>query len=223
MNDQPEQEKISRKAEAAARAAVERGVNIHDEVRDITLKALSDRHLDVQKMREVVQAVLQGASMSAQVKEGTQSRQVLLDVMAGVDEALAKSAEATKLAIEEAAGHLKDFGSQDFKRALDDLLTLEDIFLDTVNNFAKASGDTVGNVLIDLVQHASNSGTMVGKVSTAIIKKLNRQLEHTLHETVTTGSDAAQRIGVQLSQAAAGFLEGIAETLKAETQSNKKE
>ena len=153
MNDQTKQENLNRKAEAAARAAVEEGENIHEAVRDITLEALSDGHLDVKKMREVVQAVLQGAGIGTK-KKGAQAGQSLREAMAGVDEALARSAEASKLAIEEAAGHIKDFGTQDLNRALDDLRTLEDMFLDTVRNIAKASDDTVRDSLSDLAQHA---------------------------------------------------------------------
>ena len=221
MNDQTKQENLNRKAEAAARAAVEEGENIHEAVRDITLKALSEGHLDVQKMREVVQAVLQGAGIGTK-KKGAQAGQSLREAMAGVDEALAKSAEASKLAIEEAAGHIKDFGTQDLNRALDDLRTLEDMFLDTVKNIAKASDDTVRDSLSDLAKHARNSGTTVGSVATKAVETLSRQLEQSVHESVNAGADTALKVGAQLSRAAAGFLEGIAETLK-KTGSNKKD
>lgn len=221
MNDQTKQENLNRKAEEAARAAVEEGENIHEAVRDITLEALSDGHLDVKKMREVVQAVLQGAGIGTK-KKGAQTGQSLREAMAGVDEALAKSAEASKLAIEEAAGHIKDFGTQDLNRALDDLRTLEDMFLDTVKSIAKASDDTVRDSLNDLAQHARNSGTTVGSVAKKAVETLSRQMEQSVQESVNAGADTALNVGAQLSRAAAGFLEGIAETLK-KAGSNKKE
>lgn len=221
MNDQTKQEDLNRKAETATRAAVEEGEHILETVRDITLKALlSDGHFEAQKMREVVQAVLQGASAGTKEK-GTQARQSLREAMAGVDEALEKSAEASKLAIEEAAGRIKDFGSQDLKQALDDLLILEDMFLDTVKSVAKASDDTARASLNDLAQHARNSGTMVGRAATKAAETLSRQLEKSVRDRVTTGTDTALKVGAQLSQAAAGFLEGIAETLQ-KAGSNKK-
>jgi len=221
MNDQTTQKNQNRKAEDGARTAVAEGENIHEAVRDITLEALSAGHLDVQKMREVVQAVLQGASLGAKEK-GAQAEQALREAMAGMDDALAKSAEASKLAIEEAAGHIKEFGSQDLKRGLDDLRSMEDMFLDTVQNIARASDGAVREGLGNLAQHARNTGTEVGAAAKTAVEKLTGQLEKNVRESVSTGADTALKVGAQMSQAAAGFLEGIAETLK-KTGSNKKE
>ncbi len=43
------------------------------------------------------------------------------------------------LAIEEAAGRIKEFGSEDLKQELDGLRALEGMFLETVKNIARAS------------------------------------------------------------------------------------
>ena len=206
----------------AARKVVEQGGDIRNEVRDLTLKLLSHGQLDVKKIKQVVSAVMEGASLGAESKS-TQVKDTLSDSMAGIDEALAKSAEASKLAVEEAASHLKDFGKQDLKRALDDLVTLEDMFLDIIKNVAKESSEVVGGTLNDLVLHARNSGTAVGKSSTNVVETLNRELGQTLRETVTAGTDAALKVGTHLSQAAAGFLEGIAETLEAKVASRSRD
>lgn len=221
MSEQTTPENQNRKAEDEARAAVEDGENIHETVRGITLEALSAGHLDMQKMREVVQSVLRGSSLGAQEK-GAKAEQALREAMVGVDEALAKSAEASRLAIEEAAGHIKEFGSQDLKRGLDDLGALEDMFLDTVKNIARASDGAVKNVLGDLALHASNTGTSVGAAAKAAAETLTGQLEKNVREGVTTGVDTARQVGTKIFLAAAGFLEGIAETLK-KTGSNRKE
>jgi hypothetical protein len=219
MAEHDEQQEVNRQTEKASRAAVARGENIQDEVRDITLKALSQGHLDGQRIQQVIKAVIQGATEGVEGAEGTQSRQILLNTMAGVDEALAKSAEASRLAIEEAAGHLKDFGTQDLKRALDDLLILDDLFIDTVKDVAKSSQETVKETLNDLARHARNSGTVVGSLATDTAETLTSSLKKTLSDTVTTGSDSAMKRAAQLSQAAAGFLEGIADSLQAKNRS----
>ena len=221
MNEQTKQENLNHNAEKTARAAVEDGKNINETVRDITLEALSDGHLDGQKIREVVQAVLQGASLGAQEK-GNRAEQALREAMAGVDEALAKSAEASKLAIEEAAGRIKEFGSQDLKHGLNDLRALEGMFLDTVKNIAQASDGTARELLNDMEQHARNTGTAVGTVVKTAVEQLSGKLEKDVRESVTADTDTALKVGKQLSQAAAGFLEGIAETLK-KTGSTEKE
>jgi hypothetical protein len=221
MSEQEKQRSQNRKAEAEARAAVEDGENIHETVRSITLEALSAGHLSMQKMREVVQAVLLGSSLGA-MEKGARAEKVLREAMAGVDEALAKSAEASRLAIEEAAGHIKEFGSRDLKQGLDDLGALEDMFLDTIKNIARTSEGAVKDVLGDLAQHACNSGTSVGAAAKAATETLTGRLEKNVSEGMSSGVDTARQVGAKISLAAADFLEGIAETLK-KTGSNKKE
>ena len=219
MNGKSEEEVDTQEVKQAVRSVIERGESIREDVRNITLNALSKGKLDVKKINQVVRAVMEGASMGAEPK-GTQVKDTLSESMAGMDQALVKSAEASSLAVEEAASRLKDFGKQDLKRALDDLLTLEDMFLDTIKKVAKESNEVVGGTLNDLVQHARNSGTAAGKSSSEIVETLNRELGQTLRETVTTGTDAALKVGAHLSQAAAGILGGIAETLEAKVTSN---
>jgi hypothetical protein len=221
MSDQTTQENQNRKAEDETRAAVEGGENIHETVRGITLEALSAGHLDMQKMQDVVHSVLRGASLGVQEMDASRAAQALREAMAGVDEALAKSAEASRLAIEEAAGHIKEFGSQDLKRGLDDLSVLENMFLDTVKNIARDSDDTVKDVLGDLAQHARITGTSVGAAAKAAAETLIGRLEKIAREDVSSGVDTARQVGTTISLVAAGFLDGIAETLK-KTGSNKK-
>lgn len=217
MKEQTKQQNQNRKAEDEARAAVIDGKNIHEAVRDITIKALSEGHLDLQKMREVVHSVLQGASTGAKDK-GAQAEPSIREAISGVDEALAKSAEASSLAIEEAAGHIKEFGTQDLKRGLNDLAALEGMFMDTVKNIAQASDGAVREVLNDMAQHANNTGTAVGAAAKTAVETLTRQLGQNVRERMTTGVDTARKVGEHLSLAAAGFLEGIAETLKKKGQ-----
>ncbi len=217
MNEEHEQEVDTQAVKEAARTAAERGESIREEVRNITLQALSQWRLDVKNIKQVVHAVIEGVGIGAKGK-GVQIKETLSESMAGLDDALEQSAEASRLALEEAAGHLKEFGKQDLKQATDDLLALEEMFLDTLKNVAKGSGEVIGSTLNDLVQHARNSGTAVGKRSTEIVVTLNRELEQSLGETVSTGTDAALRVAGQISHAAAGFLDGIAQTLDAKVK-----
>lgn len=215
MNMMKEKEVETSDVKAASQSAVERGEAIREDTRDITLTALSQRHLDSKKIRQVVRAVIEGASIGSTSKGG-QAKDALLDAMTGVDEALAKSAEASKLAIEEAAGNLKDFGKQDLKRALDDLQTLEDMFLDTMNEVAKGADELIRGALSDMVEHARHSGTAVGKTAAQTTEALNQQLGKTLHEAASASAHAVMEITGHIAQAAAGALDGIAQTLQQE-------
>jgi len=215
MNKEQAQEEETSEVKAASQSAVERGEAIREDTRDITLTALSQHHLDSKKIRQVVHAVIEGASIGSTSKGG-QAKDALLDAMTGVDEALAKSAEASKLAVEEAAGNLKDFSKQDMKRALDDIQALEDMFLDTVSEVAKGADELIRSSLCDMVEHARNSGTAVGKTATQATEALNQQLGKTLHEAASASAHAAMEITGHIAQAAAGALDGLAQTLQQE-------
>jgi len=197
----------------AARKAVERGESIREDVHNITLKALSEGRLDIKKMNQVIRAVMEGASIGAEAK-GTHVKDALLDAMAGMDEALAKSAEASKLAIEETAGRVKDFSSHDLKRAMDDLLALEKLFFETVQDVAKGSNEMIRGTLNDLIKHAQQSGSSVGKTSSDAVTSLSQKLGNTLKDTASASAHASLEIGAHIANAAAGILEGIADTLK---------
>ena len=78
------------------------------------------------------------------------------------------------------------------------------------------------DVLDDLAQHSRNSGTSVGAAAKAAAETLTGTLGKNMREGMSTGVDTARQVGTNISLAAAGFLEGIAETLK-KASSNKKE
>jgi len=218
MSNEREQEVNTQKVKETARTAIERGDDIRHDVRDITLKALSEGHLDIKKMRQVIQAVMEGASIGAETK-GERAKDALADTMVGIDEALAKSAEASKLAIEEAAGHVKDFGSHDLKRALDDLLALEELFFSTMHDVAKGANGMVKGTLRDLVKHSQSAGTNVGETSSEAARSLNQKLENTVKDTVSSSAHATLEVGAHIASVASGILEGIAATLQSDRKS----
>jgi len=221
MSDQPEQDNA--KVEAATAEAVEKGIDISETVRGITLQALSKGRLDADKIRAVVRSVISGAREGAEKNEDPESSVSLREALSGVDEALANSVQASRLAIEEAAGQVGEFSSKEFKRAVDDLRTLEELFLTTVREYSSSSGQRVKQTLNDFIDHARISGTAVGKAASDSASLLSHQLGPLVRKAASEGADTALRVGSQLSQAAAGFLEGIAASLNARSEKKDKE
>jgi len=217
MTNKSEHKVDTQQVKDAASKAVEQGSDIRNEVRDLTLKILSQGHLDIKKMNQVLHAVLEGASIGAEAKS-EQVKNALTDALKGIDEALAKSAEASKLAIEETAGHVKNFSNHDFKQAVDDLQTLEKLFIDTVQDVAKGANEMVKGILSDLVKHAQQSGTSVGKTSLDAVTSLNQTLGNTLKDTATASAHATLEVASHIANAAAGILEGFADTIHARSK-----
>lgn len=199
--------------QAAAERAVEQGAAIQQQVRDITLRALSQGQLDTQQIRSVVQAVMEGVSHGAE-RQGVQVREALSQSLAGLDEALLKSAEASKLAIQEAAGRVEEFTLQDMKRALDDLLALEGLFFETVGHVAQESGRLVREVLEELLTHAQNSGTGVGERVAEAVEPLRTLLEQTSRNALAIGAGTVRTVSGQIARVASGILAGFADALQ---------
>lgn len=221
MTDPGKAENLGNEANEA-RAAVESGENIRDAMRNITMAALSRGQLDAQETRRVVRSVMQGATLGVS-KAGDGSRKALSEALDGIDEALAKSAEATKLAIEEAAGRLRDYGKRDLERSFNDMRMLEGMFLDTMKDVADQSVGEAREILQSLLRHARDSGTTAGATATAAITALEQRLGSTLREVAGAGSDAALSTSSKLAEAAAGFLAGIADALDARAKSMRHE
>ena len=94
----------SERLQAEVRRAVKRGKRVEREVRDLTLKALTQRRLDRAEMRKVAGEVMSGVREAADVREGPRARAVVEQAAAGVSEALTHAARALRLSNRLSAG-----------------------------------------------------------------------------------------------------------------------
>lgn len=187
--------------------------DVRDAVRQITLKALSGGELDTAALRRVMDAVVKGAQRGA-ASRGEQGRQALSDAMKGLDEALAVAAEATQLALQEAAGRTSEFSRHEIERALDDLKGLESLFIETLSDAARSATGFAEATLRDLAGHARSSGTAVGHQVTAAAAQLGDAIAGTAETQLETGTQTLRASGALLASMASGMLAGIAERLQ---------
>lgn len=203
----------SEQVQESVQEAVGKAEDISEKVRTITIEALSKRQLDYDSIRSTLRDVLKGAKMGV-VDDSGNIKDAFQQVSQGLDEALAQSAEASKLAIEETAGRLQDFTQQDLKRAIDELSGLEDLFIETMREAATNSQGLVADTFNDLVSHAKNNGTAVGKRIADDVNVLKDRLGTAGKEQVGEITDAAKLFSANVASAASGFLAGLAETLQ---------
>ncbi len=193
----------------AVRDAVDSGSDIYQRVKDITLKALTARQLDMDNITKVVDAVTKGIG-DAMGSQGEHSKEAFTQAVSALDDALAKAAEASKLAIQEAASKVSDYSHYDFNKATDDIQQLETLFLDTVKKIAKDSNQIVADIVNDFTTHARQSGTAVGEqtsIAMDALKDLPKFGTGTLISSAVAATSALAEIG-------SGILAGIAESLR---------
>lgn len=196
----------------AASASVEEGVDIRAKVRDLTLRALKTRKLSTEEIRPVINAVTEGISVGAAKRAG-EVKSALSEGLAGMDEALTKAAEATRLALEQLTSHAKDFSESELDWALVNLKRLEEEFLDTVSVVADSAAGKIKQELKDLVVHARRAGTDTGAKVTETVNTLGNKVSATLHEGKVVGKDAAREMSARLASLASGILAGMADAL----------
>jgi hypothetical protein len=202
---------------SAASDSVREGGDIRTRVRDLTLRGLQNRQLEMAEVREVVKAVAEGVSLGAEQRAG-EVKQALAEALSGLDDALAKSAQATHLALRELLSQGKDFTDQDLKRALEDLRITEQAFLDTLGQVADAAGDRIRQELKDAVEHVRRSGTDTGASVKTTLNELGNRLTATLQAGKTSGQEAAHTVSSRLAALASGILAGMAEALREKSE-----
>jgi hypothetical protein len=189
--------------------AVQSGSDVHEKVKGITLKALTERKLDMENIKNVAEAVSKGISEGL-TTQSEQAKEALAHAASALDDALAVAAEASKLAIEEAASRVSGYSHHDLNAAANDLAGMEGTFLGALEKAAKDSSQMVSDIVGDFVIHARQSGTTVGKqVSTAL--EALKELPHWGKETVISSTVATT---ITLAQIGSGILSGIAESLQ---------
>lgn len=193
----------------AVRAAVKSGTDVHQQIKDITLKALTARELDMENIKNVTETVINGIN-EGMASHGEHGKEVFMQAATALDAALAIAAEASTLAIEEAASKVSEYSEHDLNDAIKDLRDREGVFLETLEKVAKGSNQVIGDIIHDFIAHTRKSGTAVGEqtlIALDALKDLPKiSTDMVISSTVATTS-ALAKIG-------SGILLGIAESLQ---------
>jgi hypothetical protein len=193
----------------AARSAVKSGTDVHQQIKAITLKALTKGQLDIDNIKSVTEAVGKGIN-EGMATQGEHAKEVFTQAATALDDALAIAAEASKLAIEEAASRVSDYSEHDLNDAIKDLQDREGVFLDTLGKIAKGSNQVIAGIVSDFIDHTGQSGTAVGKKTLTALEAL-KDLPQISKEIIVSSTVATTST---LAQIGSGILLGIAESLQ---------
>jgi hypothetical protein len=199
-----------------AREAMQSGLDVHEKIKSITLKALTEKQLDMDNVRSVAESVTKGISEGL-TAQGEHAGQQFGEAFSALDEALAKAAEASKLAIEEALSRVSEYSNQDIDSAARDMEDMEGLFLDTLEKAVKSGNQILSEVADDFLLHTRQSGTAVGKQVLVALEAL-KQLPQWGMSNAVSGTVAAT---ITLAQIGSGILSGIAESLQQKSHPDK--
>ncbi len=161
----------------AVKQAIETGKNVEETVahitRDATEKALKEGRFRANRLKEIIEKVLSGAVEAAE-ESGKEVKEVAYGAFEGTQKGVGS-------AMESIGNKTREFIHDDLARAKEDLETIDELFLETVDRVAKRSGETAKNVLTGLVEQAER--TTVG---------LRKKIGHAVEKLRTAGKDTAK-------------------------------
>lgn len=204
----------------AVRNAVEQGQNVQGAVRELTLRTISAGSVNLESLRLIAAAVMRGARDGIQhelQQSGARqeaARASLQQASAGLDQALAHSAEALKLALQEAAGRAQSFSQADLTHTRADLEALQDLLLETLQSSAASAQGFAAQVLHELAEHTRIHGSALGRQLQDTLRTLTQQLGEVGRAQVNTGLHLAQASADLLRQLTAGLLSGVADHIR---------
>ncbi|MGR9014110.1 MAG: DUF6781 family protein [Gammaproteobacteria bacterium] len=205
MNEIDQQQDVK----GAIRAAVKSGDDVHQQIKDITLKALTEHQLDTENIKRVIETVISGINEGVS-SHGEQGKEVFMQAATALDDALAIATEASTLAIEEAASKVTEYSQHDLNDAINDIQNRETLFLDILEKVAKSSNQVIGDIISDFIDHSRQSGTAVGEQTLIALEAL-KDLPKITTDTIISSTVATTSA---LAQIGSGILMGIAESLK---------
>jgi Family of unknown function (DUF6781) len=186
---------------------------IRNRVRDLTSQALQQGRIDPKAVGEVMRAVTGRATGDAG-SGGSDPRELLVDEVAQLDEALANSAAATREALQRLAARGKDFTDNDLKQALVSLRKLEEDSVRAANRIAEALGGSLRHEIMELAAHAQGVGVEASARVASLVSELATRLGG-----ATAGFDTLRGASVRMVLLASGALAGIADALRADSKS----
>jgi hypothetical protein len=194
--------------------------SIRERVRDLTAQALQQGRLDTARIRDVVRVVA-GLDASGPLAAGADVRQAIAEAVKGLDTALLRSASAAHIALERLAERGKDFTDNDLKDALVSLAQLHEDCAAATTRLADATSGDLRRKLTELATHAQSVGVDASAQVATVMSEFASRLGSVSQETAATGLETARAYSVRMAMLASGFLAGVADAIRDQSQTRK--
>jgi hypothetical protein len=200
--------------------AVKHSDNLRDSVRDITLQALKARELNLEQIKSVLHSVTEGVSLGA-ASPKMDTEKALTEAMHGMDDALRKAVQASRLALEQFDSQGKEFTNTHVKTALHELKRLEDEFFATVKKASGAGSTQMKTAWGEVLKHFKFAGSDAGHDAMDTLEDFSNRMTATMHETRMASLKAVHTFNQNFATLASGILIGLSQALDEKTEKMK--
>jgi hypothetical protein len=184
---------------------------IRERVKGLTTQALQEGRIDPEAVRDIARAVIGGTAGNMGMS-GAETRELFVDAVRKLDEALVKSANATHDALQQLATRGKDFTDNDLKEALVSLRNLEQDYAAAASHIAEAMTGNLGREMMELAARAQN----VGVEASARVASMMSDFAGGVG--ATSGMARIRDASVRMALLASGVLAGVADALRDQSE-----
>lgn len=190
------------------------GTDVRTRVRDLVGRVASEGRKTLSELSDEATDILRGAGEGVKDAAAEHRGEVLGEVIDGVSDGLSRAANATKLALEEAEGRGEQFAEEDLRRTVDDLKTLERMFVDSVRNLAEGAGRSAWGEVKDAAGHASRAAeSMRPSIQGALEAAAGHPVKFA-GEAATAGAAATRQAVGSLFQVMGGLIAGAGDVIR---------
>lgn len=186
---------------------------IRERVKGLTSRALQRGRIDPEAVKDIVRTVMGGTPDS--LAAGVQARDLFVDAVRKLDEALVKSASAAHDALQQLATRGKDFTDNDLKEALVSLRKLEQDYAAAASRIAEAMTGKLRSEMMELAVHAQN----LGVEASARVASMMGEFAESMG--ASPGVAKIRDAGARMALLASGVLGGVADALREQSEAKK--
>lgn len=177
---------------------VESGEDVEQRIRSAVEAAARETDPDSSRLVEISRSTMEAATEAVAESAPDDPESTLRQVIDGLGEGLQRTATATKLAIEQAASEGKTFADEDLRRAGEDMRSLGEMFVQTIESTARSG---VGQAQVSLEALRQHANTTLDSIRPSLRSAAEAAASDPIQLAKETASSA-----VNLSRQAAGAL-----------------
>lgn len=212
MTSQEQTSQQSQPRADAEKIAAE-ATDVRERIRKTVVEAVREGKVSLSDVSDLTRDVVDGAAQGARSLAPDQRDSVLRQVIDGMGDAFSSTANATRLAIEEAGSRGERFAREDVKDAVTHLSELQRAFTETVFDTLQQLRNETASQSSDFIEHARRVSQ---RVQPSIEQALHAAMQHPVKlvsETATAGAKAVPKAAGTLLHAMSGMLQGAGDLL----------
>jgi hypothetical protein len=203
---------LNEKVLMEAKTATATDEGLRERVRSLVMHALVERKADPGAVKDVIRSAIAGID-GGLAQRGVEAGDAVREAVKGMDEAVARSVYAIRMALEEAWEQGREFADTDAKEAVSSIQDLEEDLLSTLRNAADDAGGWIRSELRDLAVHLKRTGTDTGMQARDVTRRLNNRLSSAARGSGADAKRAVNTTRARLSEVASGILRGVADAI----------